>query len=146
MTLTLKPGPNPNHTMLAAVSCGVLRCPAASCQDRRGFTGTTETLKRKFFGNVKKCQAKCERSCTLFALRCQEKPSGVYKMQETAWAAGALPRLAAPPQEPNPWSRPFRPRASALACAQPLIFKPLWTKILTMALRPMVSFGFQTNQ
>jgi len=34
-------------------------------------------------------------NCTLFALQCQEKPSGVYKMQETAWAAGALPGLAA---------------------------------------------------
>ena len=65
-------------------------------------------------------------------LKCQEKPSGVYKMQ-TSGAAGspprtplgeltALPRLPSwwggdwlpPPQEPYPRSRPFRPRASAL--------------------------------
>ena len=34
---------------------------------------------------------------SMFALLwCQEKPSGVYKMQETAWAAGeliALPQI-----------------------------------------------------
>ena len=38
-------------------------------------------------------------------LKCQEKPSGVYKMQQTTGAAGALPRtplgkLTALPQTP----------------------------------------------
>ena len=43
---------------------------------------------------------------SMFALLwCQEKPSGVYKMRETAWAAGAPPRttlgeLTALPQTP----------------------------------------------
>jgi len=39
-------------------------------------------------------------------LRCQEKPSGVYKMQETAWAAGAPnPAGGAYSASPDPLAR-----------------------------------------
>jgi len=94
----------------------------------------------KFLGNVKK-HAKRMRSLThnMFALLwCQEKPSGVYKMQETAWVVGAPPgprwgslqrsprppsRLGGgwlpPPQEPNPRFRPFRPHLSPPPNFQP---------------------------
>ena len=64
-------------------------------------------------------------------LEFQEKPSGMYKMQQTTgrpglrpgprWGAYSAPpdplaggEGAAPPQEPHLHSRPFRPRASAL--------------------------------
>ena len=64
-----------------------------------------ELLRRKFFSNE---------------MWCQEKPPGVYKMQETAWAAGASPRtplgeLTALPRPPSWWGGgwlPLLPRIS----------------------------------
>jgi len=78
---------------------------------------------------------------SVFALLwCQEKPSGVYKMQETAWATGAPPdptghweSLQRSPMPPSWWgggwllpSQEPHPTfgLSGLACPHGLIFNP----------------------
>ena len=60
---------------------------------------------------------------SMFALLwCQEKPSGVYKMQETTWAAGAphrtpLGELTAPPGPLADGEEAGCPRTKILATA-----------------------------
>jgi len=71
--------------------------------------------------------------------KCQKKPSAVYKMQETAWAAWAPPpdpagRAYSAPSDPladgegagSPLPKNLTPALglSGLACLRPLIFKP----------------------
>ena len=75
-------------------------------------------------------------------LKCQEKPSGVYKMQQTTGADPAGELTALP--RPRSWwgSRSFRPRASSVwaRLSPPRIFNPLRSKILHTALCEMKLF------
>ena len=68
----------------------------------------------------------------LSPLTCQEKPSGVYKMQENALVAGAPPRTPLPelttlPIPPSWWGRGWLPDPQELRprLSMPLIFKAL---------------------
>ena len=73
----------------------------------RGLRVQPPSVEKKIFGSVKKhaqrnVSADALYVCTIVS---HEKPSGVYKMHETAWAAGAPPRtplgeLTALPQTP----------------------------------------------
>ena len=101
-----------------------------------GFTGSNppEIITRKSFSLYKNYMLHNMWPLVLGQkpLKCQEKPFGVYKMQQTTGAAGAPPGprwgslqrsprtlaggegLAALSSRTPPHSRPFRPRASAL--------------------------------
>ena len=61
-----------------------------------GWLLVPQNAEKKIFWQCKKARpAKCQRWRTLCLHYCdvmQEKPSRVYKMQESAWAAGAPPR------------------------------------------------------
>jgi len=88
-----------------------------------------------FFRTVKKlCNTTWER---WRPLTCQEKPSGVYKMQENAWRPWLHPGPSWGAYSIPPGLLTFRPQASGLSCLRPLIFRPL--PELKSWLRPWVA-------